>query len=203
MTTSRANATNRCRCHGKAGPTSPFDVSLCQGLSLRNIPMCDDESDADSQILNSSRQQEVKIEMSYSAYQQILSTVGSRDPESGGILLGPLDSDIVTRFFFDEGGVCTGSSYSPDYVTLRRKMQEEWIPSGVDMKGFVHSHPSRFDCLTNGDLEYVALLLEKNDDMDFFIAPIVIPTEHRMQPIVVLRQEPEVAREAKLVLFRP
>lgn len=146
-------------------------------------------------------QEEPEVRMSRTVYKEILMSVGSQPPETGGILLGPTDSSEITGFFFDQGGNCTGASYTPDIITLRRKMKEDWIPSGIDMKGFVHSHPWRLDQLTKGDLNYIARLLQKNEDMDVFVAPIVIPSEYRMRPIVVLRENPEVPQEAKLVLF--
>ena len=80
-------------------------------------------------------------------------------------------------------------------------MKEEWLPAGIDMKGFVHSHPGRLDWLTAGDLAYIAKLLRKNEDMSIFVAPIVIPPEFRIRPIVVLRENLGLPKEAKLVLF--
>lgn len=134
-------------------------------------------------------------------YYEILYTIASRPPESGGILLGPSGSNEVTDYYFDRGADCSGGTYSPDHVTLSRKMKEQWMPSGVDMKGFVHSHPGRFDQLSHGDVVYIRRLLEINPDMEMFAAPVVIPEEFRMRPIVVLRSEPTIPRAAKLVLF--
>ncbi len=141
------------------------------------------------------------VKISRNVCKDILHTIGSQKPESGGILLGPIGSNDVTDFFFDNHGSCTGSTYSPDHVTLMRKMKEEWLPAGIDLKGFVHSHPSRFDSLSAGDMTYINRLLDINDDMPMFIAPIVIPQEFRMRPIVVLRDKPRVPREARLDVF--
>ena len=69
------------------------------------------------------------------------------------------------------------------------------------MKGFVHSHPGRFDQLSQGDIVYIKRLLTINPDMDMFAAPIVIPSEFRMRPIVVLRSQPTVPKMAQLTLF--
>ena len=141
------------------------------------------------------------VKIAHSVCEDILLTIGARPAESGGILLGPVGTNDVTDFFFDDGGSCTGSTYSPDYVTLRRKMQEEWLPAGIDMKGFVHSHPGSFDRLSTGDLAYINRLLDKNDDMTMFVAPIVIPSQYRLTPLVVLRDKPRVACEAKFEFF--
>ena len=140
--------------------------------------------------------------MDHVTYESILCTIASQQPETGGILLGPIGNDNeITTWFFDRGLDCTAATYSPDHVTLRRKMKEDWLPSGIDMKGFVHSHPGRFDWLSTGDMTYINRLLDKNEDMSLFVAPIVIPAEFRIRPIVVLREKPRRAQEARLILF--
>jgi len=141
------------------------------------------------------------IKMSQGAYKKIMNYISARPAESGGILLGPVGSNEVTDFYFDSGGTCTGATYSPDYRTLGKLMKEKWLPSGIDMKGFVHSHPGMLDWLTNGDMVYIDRLLDKNPDMDMFIAPIVIPDQYRIRPIVVLRKQPRKALEARIELF--
>jgi proteasome lid subunit RPN8/RPN11 len=128
-------------------------------------------------------------------------TVGACAPETGGILLGPIGSNDITDFYFDSHALCSGATYTPDHVTLRHKMKEEWLPSGLDMKGFVHSHPGSFDRLSDGDLVYIRRLLDRNPDMRFFAAPIVIPRSFRLRAIVVLADEPHVQRPTQLRLF--
>ena len=139
--------------------------------------------------------------MAREVYRAILLTIGTQTPETGGILLGPVGSTDVTVFYFDCGALCSRATYSPDHVTLNRKMKEEWIPFGIDMKGFVHSHPGELDWVTGGDLEYIDRLLRANPDMDQFAAPIVVPKGFRMRSIVVLRGSPNVPTQAQLVLF--
>jgi len=141
------------------------------------------------------------IKMSQRAYRKMMYYICSRPAESGGILLGPVGSNEVTDFYFDSGGTCTGASYSPDHVTLNKLMKQKWLPAGIDMKGFLHSHPGQLDWLTNGDMVYINRLLDKNADMDMFIAPIVIPNQYRIRPIVVMRKQPRTALEAKIDLF--
>lgn len=141
------------------------------------------------------------VKISSHVCKDIMLTIGAQPAESGGILLGPAGTNDVTDFFFDNGGNCSGSTYSPDCVTLKQKMKDEWVPAGIDMKGFVHSHPGSFDRLSSGDLAYISRLLEINDDMTMFIAPIVIPPEFRMRPLVVLRDKLGIAQEAKFEYF--
>jgi proteasome lid subunit RPN8/RPN11 len=132
---------------------------------------------------------------------QIMCTIGARRPETGGILLGPIGSSFITAFHFDGTASCSTVTYSPDHITLRRMMQDVWLPAGVDMKGFVHSHPGSFDRLSEGDMIYIRRLLEKNLDMTVFAAPIVVPGAFRMRPIVVLSNQPTVQRTTTLRLI--
>jgi proteasome lid subunit RPN8/RPN11 len=134
------------------------------------------------------------ISITRHAFCQIMTTVANRPAESGGILLGPIGSSDVTEFYFDSTAVVSAVTYSPDHVTLGRKLKEEWIPDQKDFKGFCHSHPGQFDRLSGGDLTYIRRLLEKNEDILAFPAPIVIPGEFRIRPIVVLRESPDIQR---------
>ena len=141
------------------------------------------------------------IRMSRHVRCQIMCTIGTRRPETGGILLGPVGSNDITDFYFDSTALCSGATYTPDHITLRRKMKEIWLPAGLDMKGVVHSHPGGFDRLSGGDLLYIRRLLERNPDMDLFAAPIVIPESFRLRAIVVLAIQPDVQQPTNLELF--
>jgi len=144
---------------------------------------------------------EAIINVKRESFDKAMLSICSRPAESGGLLLGPMGSNDVTEFFFDAGGNFTGASYSPDHVTLNKKMKEEWIPAGIDMKGFVHSHPGKLDTLTYADLIYIKRLLTANPDMSMFIAPIIIPPEFRMRAMVVFKDNPGTAVEARINFF--
>ena len=131
----------------------------------------------------------------------IMSTIGACVPETGGILLGPIGSHDITDFYFDITAACSGATYTPDHITLRQKMRDEWQPAGLDLKGFVHSHPGNLDRLSEGDMVYIRRLLEKNPDMTEFAAPIVIPHAFRIRAIVVLAEQPDVQRPTQLKVF--
>jgi hypothetical protein len=138
----------------------------------------------------------VAIRITRKALYDIMNTIGTRSAETGGILLGPIGTNYVTHFYFDRGGACTGSTYSPDYLTLSRKMREEWLPAGLDMRGFAHSHGSSMDRLSAGDMKYIRRLMDKNTDMDMFIAPIVLPNQYAIRPLVVSRNNMDRAQQA-------
>ncbi|MHC4160011.1 MAG: hypothetical protein ACYSSO_13140 [Planctomycetota bacterium] len=144
---------------------------------------------------------EAVINMRREAFDKAMLSICSRPAESGGLLLGEIGSNDVCDFFFDSGGNFTHSSYSPDYLTLGKKMKEEWMPAGIDMKGMAHSHPGRLDVLTNEDLMYIQRLLKANSDMSMFIAPIIIPPEFRMRAMVVFKDNPGTAVEARINFF--
>lgn len=121
------------------------------------------------------------VQIAAAVIDEIYGSIGRRPAETGGILLGPTGRNgVVTGFHFDSSAKCGGVTYTPDVATLRRLMKEVWLPAGLDMKGFAHSHPAGFDRLSAGDLQYVRRLMKANPDMDRFIAPILIPDEFRM-----------------------
>jgi hypothetical protein len=144
---------------------------------------------------------EVVVNMKRKAFDKAMLAICSQPVERGGLFLGPIDSDDVCDFFFDSGGNFLHGTYSPDYITLNKKLKEEWIPSGSDFKGVCHSHPGRLDVLTPEDLAYIGRLLKLNPDMSMFVAPIIIPPEFRMHMMVVFRDNPGTFAEARINFY--
>lgn len=153
---------------------------------------------APATLLTEQRRPELRMAMAVS--RRIMLTVGANPPETGGILLGPIGSNDITDFYYDDRASCSVVTFSPDHVTLGKKLREEWIPAGIDMKGFVHSHPGGSQ-LSGGDLYYIGKILDKNPDMPLFAAPIILPEEFRICPFVVLRGDPQNPRKANLILM--
>jgi proteasome lid subunit RPN8/RPN11 len=141
------------------------------------------------------------MRMAVGAYRAILRTVCRHAPETGGILLGPVGDGAITEFYFDATAACSGVTYTPDYATLSRLMREVWVPAGLELRGFCHSHPPGLDRLSGGDLVYIGRLLNRNPDMAVFHAPIVLPHALRFCPIVVDRLDPSRGTPAVLELF--
>lgn len=141
------------------------------------------------------------IRMSRCVHCRVLCSIGARPAETGGILLGPIGGNDITDFYFDAAACCTGATYTPDHLTLGRMMKEVWMPSGIDMKGFVHSHPGSLARLSEGDMIYIRRLLERNPDMSVFAAPIVIPQAFYLQAVVVLANQPHIQRPTYFQLF--
>jgi hypothetical protein len=57
------------------------------------------------------------------------------------------------------------------------------------------------DLLSEGDMIYIRRLLEKNPDIRFFVAPIVISEQFRLRAIVVSAKEPNIQRATSLRYF--
>lgn len=133
---------------------------------------------------------------------QIMNTIGARPPESGGILLGPADSQDVTAYYFDNTARCSGVTYTPDTDLLQKLIDERWTPAGLEFRGFVHSHPGLCR-LSHGDLDYIRNILAANPQMQRFIAPIVLPDEFRIEINTVYRDGPYPEKFATLKMIAP
>lgn len=141
------------------------------------------------------------VDIASEAYAHIMCTVGRAHPETGGLLLGPTDSDCITEFWFDEGAARSRVTYSPDTKAMNRLLRREWRPRGIDTMGIAHSHPPGYPAPTRPDVEYCARHLERNPDMQAFYVPIVLPLSFEFRMFVVLREDPRVARRALVNLI--
>ena len=101
---------------------------------------------------------------------QIHETIGSRIPETGGIL-GSSDGIHIDRFYFDATANVTGATYEPDCDVLNRVI-EQWRKEGVEFVGFVHSHPRGAIKPSNPDNLYTKKIMETLD-MKYFVSLIV------------------------------
>jgi len=141
------------------------------------------------------------IRMTRKAFDKAMFSICSRPPESGGLWIGPVGTYEITDFFFDSGAAFSSASYSPDHVTLNKKLKEEWLPMGLEFFGFCHSHPGSLDWPTLADIDYIRRLLKANSEMSMFFAPIIIPSEFRMRPTVIFRNNPDKVLEARIEFF--
>lgn len=139
------------------------------------------------------------LRMKESVYRAIRSTIGQRHAEQGGPLGGNRETGEVTHFHFDESARRTGATYSPDVDVLNRLLSEEWNPAGINLMGFVHSHPPSFARPSSGDMFYARVILQANLEMDRLLLPIVITEpdagEFRMSPFAALRDRKDVRIE--------
>ena len=113
-----------------------------------------------------------EIRMFESVYKKITDTVGSLPAETGG-MLGSSDSGrTIGHFHFDECADTSAGTYSPDAETLSKYVLPDWKTRGIEVAGFVHSHPPGIPRPSHGDEVYAAAILAAND-LDRLALPIV------------------------------
>ena len=111
-----------------------------------------------------------------SVYDEIRRTIGSVRAETGGMLGGSFDTNIVDHFHLDTTARMTGVTYSPNAKVLTKLLKEEWGPAGIRLLGFVHSHPGTATP-SDGDIRYATRILDANEDMPWLLLPIVSTQE--------------------------
>jgi proteasome lid subunit RPN8/RPN11 len=139
------------------------------------------------------------MRFTHQAYLAVMRALGTVNPEAGGILLGPRDSDLVTHFHRDENGVGTPMTFTIDAKGMNAALKV-YKEARLEMKGVVHSHPPRVKSPSGPDLEYAAQLMQnpKNEAADDLLMPIYCGGT--LYPYIVYRDEPGVGHRAQLVL---
>jgi proteasome lid subunit RPN8/RPN11 len=115
------------------------------------------------------------MKVAQSAFREIVEYFRSRQPEAAGILLGPVQDDVlVTHFIPDEEGDGTAVSFHLNAPSLNRVVKRV-RPAGINVKGFIHSHPGGLTQPSSGDLAYMQRLfgLPANAEAQQCFLPIV------------------------------
>jgi proteasome lid subunit RPN8/RPN11 len=115
----------------------------------------------------------IAFSMTAEVLRQVQSTIGSLPAECGGMLGGCRQSGLVSHYYFDGTAGRTTATYSPDVASVNRVLAADWNPRGVDLMGFVHSHPSGSMVLSGGDREYARAILDANPGLGRLLLPIV------------------------------
>jgi len=116
------------------------------------------------------------------AFADIVNSVGTEMPESGGILLGSRVDFVVRKYVHDPYGNRNGGAYDPDVNFLNQVVEQAWDEEGLAFLGFVHSHPRGIGQLSGdmgngiGDLGYISRILEHMPGLESFLCPIVYST---------------------------
>jgi molybdopterin/thiamine biosynthesis adenylyltransferase/proteasome lid subunit RPN8/RPN11 len=113
-----------------------------------------------------------KIIITGRVYEQISDTIGRLPAESGGILGSGDGGKTIDRYYFDRTARTGAGTYSPDTEVLNRVIAE-WNRDGIELVGFIHSHPEGFHLPSTGDRKYVLAIMEALDMHDRFFIPIV------------------------------
>lgn len=127
-------------------------------------------------------------------------TIGSLSPETGGILGTRRGEFVVSDFHYDSAGSCSHSTYAPDVDTINSLLSGAWereSPS-IDLVGCIHSHPSGVGSLSRPDLRYISRLLELNEHLGAFFAPLVLPDRQQLVSWFVYRDRPWEPVRARL-----
>ena len=101
----------------------------------------------------------------------IASFIGTRPSETGGLLLAKKGqgAEEVSYFLPDEGAQVTGVTYTPS----THWVEECLAVPGVELRGFVHSHPQGYPQPSDGDFEFVGRWFDANPQLKVFHLPII------------------------------
>ena len=101
---------------------------------------------------------------------EIISTIGTCEPETGGIL-GVKDG-VVCEFYFDKNADCQIGEYCPNTVDVNSKLVE-WAREGISFAGIIHSHPNNLFEFSNGDKEGIFTVVKAIPNAEKLYFPIV------------------------------
>ena len=152
----------------------------------------------------------MNLEMTRDAYEDIRQQVGGRPAESGGILLGSRKDYKVVRFIFDPSGSRSSGGYDPDVAYLNHQVKAAWEQEGLELLGFVHSHPPGVTRLSGdfgnntGDLGYLKAIFEAMPSLKHFLVPLAftVPDTGRFAliPYIAKRGQVEDYRQVALIV---
>ncbi len=140
-----------------------------------------------------------EILMAKTAYEQGLAALTKHEPEFAVFLLGPIGHPSVTHIVPDTTGEGTPVSFRVGAKRLNEVLRQ-FVPLGLEGKGFWHTHPPGQHRLSNGDLDFVGRLFanSKNDSQEILM-PIM--SSGRVSPFIVRRDRLEKPQAAELTIF--
>ena len=129
-----------------------------------------------SNCINDLHRENEKVHLTLEVLEDLFSTIGAQNPETGGLLLGPINVDGISSFVFDTTGDISSASYSPSSDKLTALCKKTAKTDGLEMKGFCHSHPGNLCNPSIGDINYVRQFFDANPSMHKFYMPIIVNT---------------------------
>lgn len=109
-------------------------------------------------------------------FDQIKSTIGTKIPETGGMLGCCNSFGIIDRYVFDEHARVSGVEYNPNTEFLETTFNDVW-GEGTSLSGFGHSHPYDVPSPSCADVDYSTKIMIANDLRSLFM-PIVMSTSY-------------------------
>jgi proteasome lid subunit RPN8/RPN11 len=113
----------------------------------------------------------MKSSLTESVYRAMFGTVGMLPVETGG-MFGSSDGETIDHFHFDECAATSGITYRPSVEILNKYVVPDWKSKGVEVIGFVHSHP-RGHCRPSLDDEVYAAAIMTANDLNRLYLPIL------------------------------
>lgn len=107
------------------------------------------------------------------AFLAIRSTVGTEPAETGGPFGGRRGSGVVEHVHPDATARRNAVQYYPDQRAVNALLRESWNPAGVNLLGFVHSHPRGAVRPSRQDVRYATEILRAIPELDRLLLPIV------------------------------
>lgn len=105
--------------------------------------------------------------------EQLISTVGTKEPETGMVLGSSDGGNTIDTCYFDAKGSVSAVTYSPDVNTINNVVLPAWNKDGIRIVGFAHSHPRGCASPSGGDLVYASSLLNALPQLTKLAMPIV------------------------------
>lgn len=183
-------------------PTS--DDNVDHDLEIEDVDITDFGFDVADRPAHFGRSP-VAMKITKAALTTLLESVGSKPPETGAALFGPVNGMGVDVVEFDVEGSsrAAGSIYSPDVEWGNARLQH-WMYQSAEARrlftGHCHSHPMGFGWPSGkagpamGDLGYTEAVFAMNEVMEVFLIPILTGTDgHGPQliwPWVTTRDDP-------------
>lgn len=105
--------------------------------------------------------------------ERLISTVGTKEPETGMVLGSSDGGNTIDACYFDSEGGVSAVTYSPDVNTINNVVLPAWNNDGIRLVGFAHSHPRGCTRPSGGDLVYARDLLSALPQLTKLAMPIV------------------------------
>lgn len=119
----------------------------------------------------------IVVRVHQKVHEQIRRTIGSKTPETGGMLGCSNSLGIIDKFVFDEHAKVGGAEYNPNVKFLEKVINDKW-GHGTELIGFIHSHPYGITSPSYADVEYAQRIMDANEEDSLFI-PIVMSSVNR------------------------
>lgn len=156
----------------KSNPNPEPSRNTASGTEVHQkpCPVRPKQETAPTHSLNPTR----PVIISESVLAEIVDSIATMPPESGGLLGGDREAQRITRYLFDRSAGTSGATYSPNTEIINTTL-DEWDDDGGDkIIGFIHSHPGGYAQPSPGDQVYAAKILEAIPAMARIFLPIAV-----------------------------